>query len=277
MDNQTLIAAYFARIGLPGISGADLASLHALVAAQRLAIPFENLDIPLGRGVRIDRQAITAKLLHQRRGGYCYEQNGLLGMALAALGFMQRPLLARVRLGLPEDACPPRTHVMQLVDIDGESWIADAGFGGSFVPPMRLADGELRETADGVGHRLVRQSALGSAAGQWLLQRRAPGKADWDAQYSFDLAEVAPDDVQMANHWTSTRPGTRFTDNVIASRVLPDGFIALTGRQLSKSCGEAQDKQDIQTAEQLHGVLQHDFGICLTPAEAATLFAFAGQ
>ncbi|MGC1270576.1 MAG: arylamine N-acetyltransferase [Croceibacterium sp.] len=264
--------------------GADPSGLAAIVAAHRLAIPFENLDIPLRRGIRIDPPSIAAKLLDARRGGYCFEQNGLLLSALQAFGFIGRPLLARVRLGLPNDATPPRSHVLLLLELAGELWIADAGFGGSFVPPMPLRDGFAAVTADGAEHRLERRGERGSAEGEWLLLRRGPlattdGRADqdreWVAQYSFDLAQVAPDDLEQANHWTATRPGMRFTSNVVASMVLPDGFISLTGHALSIARAGQMTREELETAEEMRGGLARNFGIVLEAEDVAALHAFA--
>lgn len=271
---MSLLDRYFTRIGLQQRPPADPAGLAALVRAHRLAIPFENFDIPLGHGIAIDLDSVAVKLLDRRRGGYCFEQNALLGAVLQGLGITARPLLARVRLGLPDDATPPRTHTFSLVDLQGALWTVDGGFGGSHVPPMRLAEADAVTTPDGVAHRFVRRSVIGSLAGEWLLQRKASDRAEWEPQYSFDLAEVAPEDLDLANHWTSSRPGTRFTSQVIASRVLPDGFLALTGRVVSRYRGDAQDKRDVADAEALRALLDAEFGLAVDDAAAKELFAF---
>ena len=206
------LAAYLDRIRLPVAPEPDAAGLIALQRAHRLAIPFENLDVTLGRGIRIDGDGVFAKLVTRRRGGYCFEHNRLLGDALAALGFEARPLLARVWLGL--DEAPPLTHAISLVRIDGQDWIADAGFSGRYCPPMPLADGAAATAPDGAAFRLGRDPLHG-----WMLERRgdrAPGDRDgpdWERQYSFTLAPVFlfPADLSLGNHWTSTAPGTRFT------------------------------------------------------------------
>lgn len=282
-----LAARYLARIGLPRAPAADAAGLAAVVAAQRLAIPFENLDIPLGLGIRIDPASVAAKLLDDRRGGYCFEQNGLLLAALQVFGFAARPLLGRVRLGLPDDVTPPRSHVLLLLDLAGEAWIADAGFGGSFVPPLRLADGASATTPDGAEHRLLQQGQRGSAEGEWLLQRRGPaeltdgrgaGAGGWAAQYSFDLAEVAADDLEQANHWTATRPGVRFTSTVVASRILPDGFASLVDNVLSVArVGQERQQQVLETPDDLRREQARHFGIGLDLADVACLHAFASR
>ena len=141
MDMAQRLDAYLTRIGLDRRPQPDAAGLMQVQAAHRQAIPFENLDIPLGRGIDCSADSVFAKLVSGRRGGFCFEHNRLLADMLTALGFTNRLLLARVLLGNPPQLTP-RTHCLVLVEVDGEPWIADAGFGGSYAPPMRLGDGE---------------------------------------------------------------------------------------------------------------------------------------
>jgi len=279
------IDRYLARIGLTHVPSADPEGLGAMQRAHRQAIGFENLDIPLGNGIRIDSGSVFDKLVVQRRGGYCFEQNRLYGDALMALGMVNRPLLARVRMGLAEDApLPPRTHVLLLVRAEpGRAWIADAGFGGSFVPPLPLEDGAEAQTSDGAAHRLRRIGTIGAEGGEWLLERAGPVEAtdgrpaphgEWQPQYVFDLAEVVSDDLEMANHWTSTRPGTRFTTLHVASVVLPDGFAALSERTLRVHRGGTTDTREIIDAADYAVALRELFGIALSEKEAARLPLF---
>lgn len=274
---------YLARIGLENRPEATPEGLAALQAAHRQAIGFENLDIPLGRGIRIDGPSVFDKLVVQGRGGYCFEQNRLYADALTALGIANRPLLARVRLGNPMGITPPRTHVLLLVELDGRQWIADAGFGGSFVPPLPLEDGAEATTADGAGHRLRKTGIAGSLVGEWLLERAGPASAtdgrsaphgDWQPQYTFDLGEVAPDDLEQGNHWTSTRPDTRFTTLRVASIALPEGFAALTDRQMTVYSGGTSEKRTIADAADYARTLHEVFRIALSEEDAARLGLF---
>lgn len=274
---------YLARIGLDNRPEATPEGLAALQAAHRQAIGFENLDIPLGRGIRIDGPSVFDKLVVQGRGGYCFEQNRLYADALTALGIANRPLLARVRLGNPMGITPPRTHVLLLVELDGRQWIADAGFGGSFVPPLPLEDGAEATTADGAGHRLRKTGIAGSLVGEWLLERAGPASAtdgrsaphgDWQPQYTFDLGEVAPDDLEQGNHWTSTRPDTRFTTLRVASIALPEGFAALTDRQMTVYSGGTSEKRTIVDAADYARTLREVFRIALSEEDAARLGLF---
>src|SRR5262249_26883142 len=122
--------AYLARIGYAGPRAPTAEGLHDVHAAHALAIPFENLDILLGRGVSLDPARLAAKLVDARRGGYCFEHNSLIAAALRELGFIVEILGARVRMGPPRPNLPPRTHCLLRVTIDGAPWLADVGFGG---------------------------------------------------------------------------------------------------------------------------------------------------
>jgi N-hydroxyarylamine O-acetyltransferase len=237
--------AYLSRIGLAERPAPDLAGLAAVQRAHRRAIPFENLDIPLGRGISLDSDAIVAKLVTARRGGYCFEQNGLFLAALKALGFDVRPLLARVWLFATD--VPPKTHTLVLATINGVEWIADAGFGGSDVPPMRLRDGESRE-AGGALHALARDPEHG-----WMLLRNG------ERQYSFTEEPVYPADLAVANHWVSTHPDSRFVHGRIVSIVGEDRL----------------DTLPVEGAEPAayRAALAERFGIVLSDEEVALLLA----
>ena len=280
------LAAYFDRIGLARPKEADADALAAIQRAHRQAIGFENLDIMLGRTIGIDSASVFAKLVAGGRGGYCFEQNRLFADALVAMGFAVRPLLARVRLGLGPDEVPPRTHVCLAVTIGNEAWLADAGFGGSFVPPLPMADGAQARTPDGAHHRLRRAGEPGSLSGEWRLERaghagstdgRAQDHDDWQPQYTFELAQVAQDDLETGNHWTSTRPGTRFTTLHVTSIALPDGFARLTDREFQLARGERVEARHIADAGEYRKVLRDVFRIELSQAEAEGLPLFIAR
>lgn len=266
MDSK--LSAYLARVGLSSAPPPTTTGLEALLVAHRQSIAFENLHIPLGRPIAIDSDSVFAKLVAGRRGGYCFEQNRLLADMLERLGLPSRPLLARVRLGGTAGEHPTRSHVLLLLELEGSQWIADAGFGGSYVPALPMVDGAFAETADGAHHRLRRIGEQGWLGGQWLLERagtpettdgRADAHEEWQPQYTFDLAEVAPADLIQANHWTSTAPSTRFTSLCLATRVLPGGFAGLTDRSLRIS-GATTETREIPDARSYIDTLREMFG-----------------
>ncbi|WP_343525736.1 arylamine N-acetyltransferase [Sphingomonas sp.] len=266
--------SYLARIALPSRVTVDAEGLARLQRAHRLAIPFENLDVRLGRAIAIDSASVFAKLVTAKRGGYCFEQNRLLLDALAAHGFAARPLLARVWLRATD--VPGMTHSFSLVHIDGQDWIADAGFGGSYLPPMPLIDGAEAQGPDGARFRLTRDAQHG-----WMLLRDGhPGHTDgrsagegWEAQYSFTTDHVWDADLALANHWTSTAADSRFRQANIVSIILPRGFASLTDRHYSRRVGEDQSAATITDPRVYRMRMSLMFGIDLTPEETATLFA----
>ena len=272
MTNTAELAAYLRRIGLLAPPPPTPDGLAAMQRAHREAIGFENIDILLGRGVRIDMASIRAKLIDGQRGGYCFEHNTLFGAMLAAVGLPSRPLLARVWLRAEHGEAPPRTHTLRLVDIAGEAWLGDAGFGTAFVPPLPLVDGAETVSPDGMRHRLRVVSHMGAIGGAWMLERQAAGQ--WQAQYGFDTAEVAPIDLEQANHWTSSRPATRFTQGAIVSIVLPDGFASLAGRRLTIEQGGRHDVIEIADAADWRARLADMFHITLSADEVAALGLF---
>jgi N-hydroxyarylamine O-acetyltransferase len=270
------LTAYLARIALKEAPPATAEGLAQLQRAHRLAIPFENLDVILGRGIAIDSDAVFAKLVTARRGGYCFEQNRLFGDALDALGFVWRPLLARVWLGV-DGPPPPKTHTLCLVTIDGQDWIADAGFGGAYAPPMPLADGETAPAPDGAIFRLMRDPLYG-----WMLERDGhPGTTDgrgvgegWMPQFSFDLEPVFASDLALSNRWTSTAPGTRFLTLRIVSIALPQGFASLTDRSYRRRNGDKEASGEIDDPRVYRLRLSMLFGIDLDAEQIAELGLF---
>jgi N-hydroxyarylamine O-acetyltransferase len=258
-------AAYFERIGYRGTPRADRETLAALQRAHRFAVTFENLDIALGRGIALAPERLFEKLVAGRRGGYCFEQNGLFLAMLEAIGFEARPLLARVWMGA--EAIPGRTHTLNLVGLDGEELIVDVGFGGSFVPPMPLVAGMEAATPDGARHRLAEDAEHG-----WMLER--DGGEGWARQYSFTREPVWPADLEQANHFTATRPGTRFTTLRIASAPTADGYVSLIDRTLTISRMGESEVREIADAEAYRRVLAEAFGLALSGEEVAALGLF---
>jgi N-hydroxyarylamine O-acetyltransferase len=264
------LPSYLARIGLATAPAVTPLGLELVQRAHRQAIGFENLDVMLGRPISVEPADIRRKLIDGQRGGYCFEHNRLFGAMLATLGMPARPLLGRVWLRVPPGAMPPRTHTFSLVTLDNELWLADAGFGSSFVPPMPLVDGATALAVDGYRHRLRRARAAGSLRGEWEVERSLDGVA-WEAQYSFDTTEVAALDLAMSNHWVSTRPESRFTQGCIVSIVLPDGFASLQDRTMTVQRSGAREVTELTDAASWQRALADRFHIALDDAEVGQL------
>src|SRR5262245_22459638 len=206
MTTDLDLAAYLARIGLdaaPDPTAAGLAQLHLAHATH---IPFENLDVLLGRPIRLDPASLQRKLVADRRGGYCFEQNLLFAAVLEAVGFRVTRLAARVRYRATK--LLPRTHMLLSVEADGSPWLADVGFGGSGpLLPLRLDDrGEQRQF-----HWSYRVTEEGGAR---VLQGGGPD--GWLDFYAFTPEPQEVVDYEVANHYVSTHPDSAFTRTLAA-------------------------------------------------------------
>ena len=246
-----MLERFLARVGLAATPRVDLAMLRAIVWGQVTRVPFENLDILLGRGVRIDLPSIDQKLLVGRRGGYCFEQNTLLAAALRAIGFEVTTLAARVRWMATGPT--PRSHMLLAVDVPGAGpHLVDAGFGGTCpTAPIPLRAGETELHHD--HYRLV------DDGGAWTLQLALPD--GWADLYRFTLEPQLPVDYEVSNWFTSTSPTSHFTRMITVARTTPEGRLTLRGRELSRRRGERELLDDAR----LLAVLADDFDLHFPP------------
>jgi N-hydroxyarylamine O-acetyltransferase len=203
-DQNLDLDAYLTRIEYSGDRQVTAKTLSALHRAHATHIPFENLDILLGKPIKLDLSSLQEKIVRDRRGGYCFEQNALFAAALEEIGFVVTRLAARVRFGT--DQIRPRTHMVLKVEADGQSWLADVGFGGwGLLESIRLVDAE--QSRQGAwSFRLRRES------NQWVLScPQCPVGAD---QYSFTLEPQYPVDYEPPNHFCSTHPQSSFVQTL---------------------------------------------------------------
>jgi N-hydroxyarylamine O-acetyltransferase len=202
--------AYAGRIGLT--ERPDIRRLHR---AHVASIPFENLDPHAGIPVSLQIEDLQRKLVAQRRGGYCFEQNLLLKAALEALGAEVQPMLARVRLGAPPGAVRPRSHLVLRVQHEGASWLADVGFGiGTPLEPLPF--GPVGEhTHAGWRFRVIQDGAE-------LVLQTAEGSG-WIDLYGFVPEPVPPVDLETSNWFTSTHPNSPFVSGLVVSSQSRDG------------------------------------------------------
>jgi N-hydroxyarylamine O-acetyltransferase len=202
--------AYVERVGLSGRPG--LAELHR---AHVTSIPFENLDPHGGLPVSLEPDDLQRKLVGERRGGYCFEQNLLLKGALEALGWHVEPMLARVKLGAPPGVVRPRTHLVLRVQKDGGPWLADAGFGlGTLPEPIPFGPGDVHEMS-GWRFRIVEDGF------ENVLQ--AGSESGWVDVYGFIPQPVPMSDIEVANWFTSAHPKSPFVTGLVVSTQRPDG------------------------------------------------------
>ncbi|HQT78806.1 MAG TPA: arylamine N-acetyltransferase [Rhodopila sp.] len=259
--------AYLNRIGgLPMPPAPSLPVLQAIVARHTATIPFENLDVVLGRPVRLDLDSIQAKLVARQRGGYCFEHNTLLHAALRRLGFDAAILMARVVMGADEDAERPRTHTLVRVTLPEGAWLADVGFG-NLTPtaPLSLTTGEAQSTP----HEVFRIRDRGCDR---VLQ--ANRDATWQPLYRFAMETTYPIDHVVANWFTSTCPGGLFTSNLVVAAPGPGCRNTLfNGRLTVRQVGDAPQTRMIQDASDLRATLRDRFNLVIDPDDAAPLYA----
>src|SRR5262245_61409196 len=224
------LAAYFERIAFRGPTAPSLPNLDALIIPHLSHIPFENVDVLLGRPISIDPARIEQKLLAERRGGYCFEQNTYFMHVLRTLGYPVVPLAARVRLNRPREETPPRTHLFLRVELEDESRLVDVGVGG-LAPSsaLRLAL-DVRQETPHEPRRLCSE-------GEWQgLRSRAPGAklyhqvlvdGSWQDLYEFNLEAMPEIDRVLGNWYTSAHPESHFKSRLMVARATPGGRIAL--------------------------------------------------
>jgi N-hydroxyarylamine O-acetyltransferase len=247
------VAAYFARIGYRGPTDRTVETLRALHHAHLLAVPFENLDIALGRKIVVDEEAILRKIVEQRRGGFCYELNGAFAALLRAMGFQTTLLSARVARDAGGEG-PEFDHLTLRVDL-AEPWLADVGFGESFLEPLRLRSGT--EQVDLVGtFRLVQ-------FGERLQLEKAEPDGHWKRQYSFGPHPYSLQHFAGMCHYHQTSPESHFTQNRICTRATPDGRITLSRLTLIVTRNGRREEKVLSSEEESANVLAEHFGISL--------------
>ena len=246
--------AYLERIGLEMVQ-ADAAGLHALQEAHMRAIPFENFDPLLGKVPSLEPDEVFDKLVRKGRGGYCFEQNGLFEAALRAVGFLPRRRLARVRMRFGPEAA--RSHLVLLVEVEGETWLADAGFGGPGpLAPLRLGFGGEQVSPSG-SFRI----AVDGERGETVLERF--GEDGWVQLYAFDGARVTDLEVASANYFCATWDQVPFGFHVVVGAWASDLRYGLFDRQLSVSRGSVVEHSELVSLDEFSRVVTGKIGIAL--------------
>jgi N-hydroxyarylamine O-acetyltransferase len=218
--------AYFRRIDYAGPTTPTRATLDALCLAHVSSIPFENLDVLLGRGIDLSDDAVEQKLITSGRGGYCFEHNPLFFRVLTQLGFKGKLISARVRLQRPRDFTPPRTHTFVQLDLEGERWLADVGVGGLSPTSALRLDTEGEQPTPHEPRRIVREGAL-------LFHQVKLGDS-WNDVCEFTGEEMHPIDREVGNWFTSAHPNSHFRNRLLAARALEGGGrVTLLNRELT--------------------------------------------
>lgn len=262
--------AALARLGLPPRRPAPtLENLDRLIVAALHHLPFENLDVLLEKPILIEPEAVFAKVVEHRRGGYCFELNSLFARLLSSLDYRVTLLVARVRWGLPADApLTPQTHLLLRVDLPEGPHLVDIGFGGPASPkalPLRVND-ELPG-----GWRIA-----GSLEEELEIATRS--SSGWQTLYRFTLAPQHWADYGMRNWYTSTYPQSVFRNSLRVALSEEGARLSLLNGQFTRRCADGEVEQhSIESADELLGLLRERFHLQPEVVDSDALHRRLGQ
>ena len=249
------VKAYLERIDYRGALVPDAETLRGLQVAHLLAVPFENLSIHAGEPVVLDDEALFDKIVERRRGGFCYEANGLFAALLRALGFDVTMLSAGVAKG--EEGFGPDFDHMTLVVTLEQRWLVDVGFGDSFREPL-LLDERGEQVQGRRAYRIV-------ADGEHLIMMQREGVGEWQAQYRFTTQPHAYPDYAEMCRYHQTSPQSHFTRARICSRATPDGRVTLSEMRLIETSEQGgRHERTLTSGEEYGAALREHFGIVMT-------------
>ena len=244
-----ILTDYLQRIGYEGELAHDANTLCKLMRCHLQSIPFENLDVQAGKIVSLVPEDIVSKIVYSKRGGYCYEVNGLFAMALTALEFEYDLIGARPMFYAQRR---PKTHMVLIVKIGTERWLCDTGFGSfGLRAPIELNQ---------LGHIIKQDNETfvldKTERGEYVL--KALVKGEWANQFGFDLQPMEMIDFMLANYYNSTHPDAVFVQRYLVMQQRPDGRTLLSGNQLKQLRSDQEETTDISD-EQLDEVLWREF------------------
>ena len=257
-DADIDLEAYFRRIGYQGPREPTLGCLTAIHACHVARIPFENLDVLLGRPIRLDPASLARKLIDLRRGGYCFEQNGLMAHVLRGLGFRVTPLAARVRFGVPDSVETSRSHMFLRIELESGPYLVDVGFGGQTPgAPLQLEPGLEQVTAHGLYRTIEHERAAGESQAFELQSRAREG---WAPLYRFTLEPQLRADYEVANWWVSTYPESIFVRGLMVARQEGDRRYTLLNNHFTTRHADGRAEEwTLATVAELAGVLRDYF------------------
>ena len=246
------LGRYLQRIDYRDEPGPDYGTLRGLLRAHVCTVPFENLDVQLGRPLTTRVEDAFDKIVRRRRGGWCYEQNGLFGWALTQVGFDVTRVAAAVRRGERGEASDAN-HLALVVRLPGtdQTWLADVGFGGSLLEPILL---EPREHT----HAPFRLGLRRQDDGYWQFWEDA-GSGEFS--YDFRPEPASEDALSRKCEFLQTDPESSFVLNLVAQIRAPDRHTALRGRVLTRRDAAGEDVTTLGSADQLVQVLASEFGL----------------
>ena len=251
------VDAYLRRIRYSGNVEPTYPTLDGLLRAHAKAIPFENLDVLLGRPICLDTGAVQRKLVGEQRGGYCFEHATLAAGVLEAIGFAPVRHTARVVLHRPL-AESPRAHMFLTVPIDGGTFVVDPGFGGLTADrPVPLTDGPLDSDTS---HWMAR-------VGQhWTLRTRSAGNVVdcWASTLEADNGV----DFEVGNHYAATHPASPFRNRLMLRSLTAEGSVTVMNREVTHAATNCLRRSVLADRGALRALLVAHFGFDLPEVES---------
>jgi N-hydroxyarylamine O-acetyltransferase len=262
MNPAWITDRYLGALGL-GRTDPSLSFLREIIVRHLSRFPFSNVSVWLGHELPLDLESIAWRVIVQGRGGYCFELNGLLYGVLEELGFSPRLCMARVMLDKSEPT--GLTHRITLVDLEGERYLVDGGFG-PWGPrqPIGLSQTVIREP--GRAFRVTEPQA-----GDFHLQTATDG--DFQSLYRFELAHYNQADCELGHFYSHRHPQAPFVNNLVAARILDDQIRSLRNRDYWIIDRQGRHQRTVSDAQMLRSVLDDEFGIVISADESCTLFA----
>lgn len=266
------IDAYLKRINYRGSLAPTAQTLRELQVAHLLTVPFENLSIHSAEPIILDDDALFEKIVVRRRGGFCYELNGLFAALLRELGFKVAMLSAGVATA-PGTFGPDFDHMTLLVTIQEPGlptrWLADVGFGDSFRQPLLLDSRE--EQAQG-----IRTYKIAEHEPHLIMMQRHDGE-EWKAQYRFTLQPYNYADYAEICRYHQTSPQSHFTRARVCTRATPEGRVTLSEMRLIKTTdGKERTERLLTSDDEYASVLKEQFGVVINGGAQASLPAAGG-
>ncbi len=250
------VQTYLERINYDGPVEPSAETLRRLQVAHLLAVPFENLSIHAHEPIVLDDQALFRKIVSRRRGGFCYELNGLFAALLRAIGFEVVMLSAQVA-NADGQFSPDFDHMALLVTVD-EPWLVDVGFGDSFVEPLSLNERDSQVQGDCAYRVVVEGERL------VVMQCKEVSTSDeWKPQYRFTLKPYQYSDYAERCEYHQTSPLSHFTKARICSRLTPQGRITLSDMRFITTGGAARIERPVATEGEYSDILREHFGIVM--------------
>jgi N-hydroxyarylamine O-acetyltransferase len=244
---------YLKRIKYDGALERNPETLRALQVAHLRTVPFENLSIHAGEPIVLADNALFTKIVERKRGGFCYECNGLFAALLRALGFEVAMLAAGVAKA--QGGFGPQFDHMTLMVTLEERWLVDVGFGDSFLEPL-LLDARFDQVQGTRAFRIVDDN-------DHLIMMRRNQNSDWEPQYRFTLQPYSFADYEETSHFHQTSPDSHFTKGRICSLATEDGRISLSEMRLITTRKELRDERTLKDQQEYDQVLRDQFGIVM--------------